>query len=715
MTQFSSNIESNKSKLGFNTINYSKKIPKYACGVNPNGATISTYSDDQIKRFSRVKPFPKIIPNNEMGINNEIFMHGALFQLMIPEYVVPMAIDWGATMFSFEPEIGEGSHALIKLDEEGQAMLHDTITSSFGCIGTIMKVKGSKGQKFLDIERYDVPHQSVIEMVNEVKSGKSPSFNITIIGMASRMHPNHVYLLNNRFEIIAQLIDPRRQETLETLVDKIKHPLQRYSMGWDYDLNRPVDDSPSDMGFTGDDLTLRMVTTFIDQRFTHSVEPNLKFPLEVNNEIISRLNNIKLSMDKKMLLDSPFLNKGVTFTIKVNKNKIREISVWKENQNVVDKKIHSASTINVYIREWEYNEKGITLKYIGQINEKKVCTDLYWYFFDYDELPDKLDDKTILKFFKKRSMNNKDSSKQRIKEEEDYIKEKFGFDSNLDDTLLRYTAQLSFFKQAVLARNFCRINFDTGNFEERGNQQEILTMIIKLICAYCDPNLRGKIKQLSSKPDFNKRFSINNKRNQPKLINKWEWGTDRIWYISPPKTKGNKLNVRTYVYPHFGTYYVKNIEKYKEKLPLKLDTPINNRNYSVNLMKLGFWKGDGEKLKFPKYYAGKRKNGNSRIAIHWLEEIMQQEDIFIQHENNLGELRIPNSPYRVDGFCEETNTIYEYHGCYWHGCSKCQPNRNKVHPVSKKTMEQLYRNTLRRDKFIKSLGYNYVVKWGCNE
>ena len=94
---------------------------------------------------------------------------------------------------------------------------------------------------------------------------------------------------------------------------------------------------------------------------------------------------------------------------------------------------------------------------------------------------------------------------------------------------------------------------------------------------------------------------------------------------------------------------------------------------------------------------------------------MQQEDIFIQHENNLGELRIPNSPYRVDGFCEETNTIYEYHGCYWHGCSKCQPNRNKVHPVSKKTMEQLYRNTLRRDKFIKSLGYNYVVKWGCNE
>ena len=25
----------------------------------------------------------------------------------------------------------------------------------------------------------------------------------------------------------------------------------------------------------------------------------------------------------------------------------------------------------------------------------------------------------------------------------------------------------------------------------------------------------------------------------------------------------------------------------------------------------------------------------------------------------------------VDGFCEATNTVYEFQGCFWHGCKKC--------------------------------------------
>ena len=25
----------------------------------------------------------------------------------------------------------------------------------------------------------------------------------------------------------------------------------------------------------------------------------------------------------------------------------------------------------------------------------------------------------------------------------------------------------------------------------------------------------------------------------------------------------------------------------------------------------------------------------------------------------------------VDGYHEESNTIYEFHGCLWHGCLKC--------------------------------------------
>ena len=32
----------------------------------------------------------------------------------------------------------------------------------------------------------------------------------------------------------------------------------------------------------------------------------------------------------------------------------------------------------------------------------------------------------------------------------------------------------------------------------------------------------------------------------------------------------------------------------------------------------------------------------------------------------------------------KNNTVYEFHGCFWHGCPKCFPNRNDINPKSKK-------------------------------
>ena len=45
----------------------------------------------------------------------------------------------------------------------------------------------------------------------------------------------------------------------------------------------------------------------------------------------------------------------------------------------------------------------------------------------------------------------------------------------------------------------------------------------------------------------------------------------------------------------------------------------------------------------------------------------------IQHALNGSEkeLTIGDKTYKVDGFCEETNTIYEFYGCFWHGCRNC--------------------------------------------
>ena len=101
---------------------------------------------------------------------------------------------------------------------------------------------------------------------------------------------------------------------------------------------------------------------------------------------------------------------------------------------------------------------------------------------------------------------------------------------------------------------------------------------------------------------------------------------------------------------------------------------------------------------------------NSCNSICWLEQIMKQEGIYIQHALNEGEYIIPGTRFRADGFCAETNTIYEFHGDYWHG----NPNVYEADFYNKRlyrSMGDLYKKTLERENLIKSMGYNLVVMW----
>ena len=56
----------------------------------------------------------------------------------------------------------------------------------------------------------------------------------------------------------------------------------------------------------------------------------------------------------------------------------------------------------------------------------------------------------------------------------------------------------------------------------------------------------------------------------------------------------------------------------------------------------------------------------------------------------------------VDGFDPKSSTVYQFHGCKWHGCP-CQGVPN--HPK--------YQRTIERDNFIKSLGHNVISVWEC--
>ena len=55
----------------------------------------------------------------------------------------------------------------------------------------------------------------------------------------------------------------------------------------------------------------------------------------------------------------------------------------------------------------------------------------------------------------------------------------------------------------------------------------------------------------------------------------------------------------------------------------------------------------------------------SNVAVTWLSYISEKEDLYIQHVRNGGEKRVGH--YSLDGYCEETNTAYEFQGCFWHG------------------------------------------------
>ncbi len=103
--------------------------------------------------------------------------------------------------------------------------------------------------------------------------------------------------------------------------------------------------------------------------------------------------------------------------------------------------------------------------------------------------------------------------------------------------------------------------------------------------------------------------------------------------------------------------------------------------------------------------------GYSKPQIQWLEFLEKYYNINIQHMGNSNqEYKIKNTRWKADGYCKDTNTIYEFHGDFWHGNPKCYLETDKNN-VSNKTMGYLYKKTLEREQKIKDLEYNLIVMW----
>jgi len=64
----------------------------------------------------------------------------------------------------------------------------------------------------------------------------------------------------------------------------------------------------------------------------------------------------------------------------------------------------------------------------------------------------------------------------------------------------------------------------------------------------------------------------------------------------------------------------------------------------------------------------------SIMALKWIKWVSKTENIDIRHKLNGGEAKIGS--FKVDGLCK--NTVYEFHGCYWHGCPTCMKDRYRL-------------------------------------
>ena len=117
-----------------------------------------------------------------------------------------------------------------------------------------------------------------------------------------------------------------------------------------------------------------------------------------------------------------------------------------------------------------------------------------------------------------------------------------------------------------------------------------------------------------------------------------------------------------------------------------------------------------------------RKVNNSLKCLEWLyfkeSQIPKQgaSQDRIRHVRNGGEqcIRTATKFYFVDGYDALTTTVYEFYGCFFHGCRTCYPLRDVRHyATSDRTVQELYNATVAKRMDLLRAGFNVIEVWEC--
>ena len=123
------------------------------------------------------------------------------------------------------------------------------------------------------------------------------------------------------------------------------------------------------------------------------------------------------------------------------------------------------------------------------------------------------------------------------------------------------------------------------------------------------------------------------------------------------------------------------------------------------------------------------RNNQSLKALKWLkwvEHTLREEERDsglpartedrVTHAGNREEHAIvtPTRVCYVDSFDPVIQTVYEFHGCVWHGCPRCNPNCRLVLRVHlDRFMEEVYDATCAKTALLRSMGFTVVEMWEC--
>ncbi|KAK3736485.1 hypothetical protein QZH41_017404, partial [Actinostola sp. cb2023] len=108
-----------------------------------------------------------------------------------------------------------------------------------------------------------------------------------------------------------------------------------------------------------------------------------------------------------------------------------------------------------------------------------------------------------------------------------------------------------------------------------------------------------------------------------------------------------------------------------------------------------------------------KPESSRRMADEWWAWEENERNIHIRQLNNT-EKRIGDRRLPVDGFHSESRTVFQFHGCYWHG-HQCELNRGKeMNATRKKPMSELRAETDANTQYIRSQGYQVIEMRECD-